>query len=300
MLSHVRVCCVHCRVSDYYFGDCWTPLLLVLWQSCAAITFSAVAIGLLFQRISRGQKRSKTILFSDKAVVRRVKGVPYLMFRVGELRRHHLIEASIRVYCLRHERLPMNTSHANGETVDRVCEIETTHFVARHMQLVHPDETLGSHILMSLPQVIVHRLDERSPLIPPRPVWYDSDGRSHPSRYSDGNVIGYENLEKFLSDRDAEIIVLLEGTDELTGSALQARHSYRADDIAWDHTFAPCVFPTSSRALQEEDEQSQWGWLRQRNCEALAGVPACTVDFAKFHDVVGVAPDCDACAFVPQ
>ena len=286
-------------VSDYYFGDCWTPLLLVLWQSCTAITFSAVAIGLLFQRISRGQKRSKTILFSDKAVVRRVKGVPYLMFRVGELRRHHLIEASIRAYCLRHERLPLDGFHSNGESLERACDIETTHFIARHMELAHPDETLGSHILMSLPQVIVHRLDEKSPLIPPQPVWYDAGGHSHRSRDKSNNSFSYENLENFLFDRDAEIIVLLEGTDELTGSALQARHSYRADDIAWDYKLAPCVFPVNSQAAQE-DERSRWAWLGQGNCEARAGKPACIVDFANFHDIVRVAPNCDACAFVPQ
>lgn len=207
-------------VSDYYFGDCWTPLLLVLWQSCAAITFSAVAIGLLFQRISRGQKRSKTILFSDKAVVRRVKGVPYLMFRVGELRRHHLIEASVRTYCLRHERLPMSSVSHTIREEQPVTEIETTHFVASHMELVYPDETFGSHILMSLPQVIVHRLNERSPLVPPMPVWYDGEGHSHQSVATNGNVVGdHENIEKFLFDRDAEIIVLLEGTDELTGTS---------------------------------------------------------------------------------
>lgn len=297
-----------CRygVSDYYFGDCWTPLLLVLAQSCAAITFSAVAIGLLFQRISRGQKRSKTILFSDKAVIQRVKGVPYLLFRVGELRRHHLIEASIRVYCLKHERLPLNLSYSNGETVDRVREIETTHFVARHMMLLHPDEMVGSHVLMSLPQVIVHRLDERSPLVPPRPVWYDAEGHIHRSRDPSDTSITNDNLEMFLSDRDAEIIVLLEGTDELTGSALQARHSYRVNDIAWDHTFAPCVFPASSdaRTLVDEDgqgERSRWRWLEQSHCDSLARIrPACTVDFSKFHDIIAVGPDCDACAFIPN
>lgn len=276
-------------VSDYYFGDCWTPLLLVLCQSCAAITFSAVAIGLLFQRISRGQKRSKSILFSDKAVIRRVRGVPYLMFRVGELRRHHLIEASVRAYCLYHERLPLSKC-TNEPSVGRVHEIETTHFLARQLALLHPDDTLGPHILMSLPQVIVHRLDEKSPLVPPQPLWYDAGGYSHDSN----GAIEYEDTKSFLLDRDAEIIVLLEGTDELTGTALQARHSYRVDDIVWDYAFAPCVFPNRS---QQEDRR---GWLRQRTCDSLLGVPACIVDFSKFHDIVRVSPDCDTCAYVPK
>ncbi|KAL3797688.1 hypothetical protein ACHAWO_003698, partial [Cyclotella atomus] len=43
--------------SDYYFGNCWTPFFLVLCQVFAALAFSSLAIGLLFQRMSRGQKR---------------------------------------------------------------------------------------------------------------------------------------------------------------------------------------------------------------------------------------------------
>jgi hypothetical protein len=166
------------------------------------------------------------------------------------------------------------------------------------MELVHPNETLGLNILMSLPQVIVHRLDGRSPLVPPQPVWYDSEGREHEVVTTNSELCIYENVEKFLSDRDAEIIVLLEGTDELTGSALQARHSYRVEDIAWDHSFAPCVFPGGSQ--NSTDDESRWSWFRQRRCDTHSGTLACTVDFEKFHDIVEAPTDCDACSFVPQ
>ncbi len=60
--------------SDYYFGDCWTPFILVLLQVFSAIVFSSLAVGLLFQRISRGQKRGRTIVFSDAAIIRKVGG----------------------------------------------------------------------------------------------------------------------------------------------------------------------------------------------------------------------------------
>lgn len=60
--------------SDYYFGDCWTPFILVLVQVFSAIVFSSLAVGLLFQRMSRGQKRGRTIVFSDVAVIRKVRG----------------------------------------------------------------------------------------------------------------------------------------------------------------------------------------------------------------------------------
>ena len=262
-------------VSDYYFGDCWTPLLLVLFQSCCAITFQSIAIGLLFQRISRGQKRGRTIIFSDKAVVRKVKSVPYLMFRIGELRRQHLIDVKVRCYCLKHERYLRNPG-----------QVETAHFMTRHVKLYYPDESLGSHILMSVPQVIVHRIDATSPLAP-KSVWYDKHAHAHEKSEA------IDTTEAYLRDRDVEIIVQVEGIDELTGQALQARHSYRWSDLAWDYTFAPCVQPWTGHA----DGQSSW--LGERQCERRDGDPICSVDFARFHDIVP-AQDVEECPYVPS
>ena len=277
-------------VSDYYFGGCWTPLLLVLWQVCSAICFDAVAVGLLFQKISRGRKRAQTILFSNKAVIQRIRGVPHFMFRLGELRnRYHLMQASVRVYCIRHERSPVHSpcqtsrpepdTHAlpststlqdAAETTRQLTsvEIQTTHFVTRQVKLLHPDETSGSHVLMSLPQVAVHRMDETSPLVPPRPIWYNADGSPQSVPASNLSAMGvasastatnnrtspdndtaesleneFDDIQHFLWDRDVEIVVLVEGTDEGTGAPTQARHSYKLDDLAWNHTFTPCVFP---------------------------------------------------------
>jgi hypothetical protein len=277
-------------VSDYYFGGCWTPFLLVLWQVCTAITFNAIAVGLLFQKISTGRRRGRTITFSDKAVIRRIRGIPHLMFRIGELRRYHLIEASLRVYCIRHNRIPIRTKE------DGSSEVETAHFLTRQMKLLHPDAAFGSHILMSIPQVLVHRLDATSPLVPPRTCWYDSDGDCHISPHAAetenmtlddahrDTLAEMDDLEAFLLDREAEIIVLVEGTDEGTGAATQARHSYKPSDLAWNHTFAPCVTPH-----QTPESQSS---VRRRQS------PMCTIDFAKFHDIVPAPSDCDACIFV--
>eukprot|EP00980_Cylindrotheca_fusiformis_P011972 scaffold2830_cov131-Cylindrotheca_fusiformis.AAC.93 len=274
-------------VSDYYFGGCWTPLLLVLWQVCSAITFDAVAVGLLFHRISRGTKRGKTILFSDKAVVQRVKGVPYLMFRIGELRRYHLIEASVRCYCVRHERLPV------GRTDSPRPNIQTTHFVSRQVKLLHPDENYGSHLWMGLPQVIVHRMDSQSPLVPSSPSWFDAQDVEHafPRISSEedceealvtssgaGANTQSEEMSRFMIDRDMEIVVLVQGVDEATGATTQARHSYKTCDLAWDHTFESCVRPVAS----------------ERQSSA-----AVQVDFSMFHDVLQAPPNAATCPYIP-
>lgn len=77
--------------SDYYFGECWTPFILVLLQVFSAIVFSSLAIGLLFQRMSRGQKRGRTIVFSDVAVIRKVRGrYVYVFFLNGYSFKFHM------------------------------------------------------------------------------------------------------------------------------------------------------------------------------------------------------------------
>lgn len=280
-------------VSDYYFGGCWTPLLLVLAQVCSAITFDAVAIGLLFQRISRGHKRSKTVLLSDKAVIRRVRGVPYLMFRVGELRRHQLLEATVRAYCIRHERYAVD---ATADGPPESTRIETVHYVTKPVQLVF--EEVGSHILMSLPQVIAHRMDDESPLVPPSSQWYDGSGRLH--RPENGQSYSLDEMQDFLEDRDAEIVVLLEGIDELTGSASQTRHSYATVDLAWNECFVPCVYPYIGDEMEDEQEEDT-GPLRRRRGSRLRNAPrapVCVVDFARFHDTAPAPADCTHCPYV--
>lgn len=344
-------------VSDYYFGGCYSPLLVVLWQVCTGIVFDAVAVGLIFHRISRGAKRTRSILFSDKAVVRRICGVPYLMFRLGERRKYHLIEATIRVYCIRHERLPVMTTTAaallhprrnpkakseNGHDQNNPppppppqVRIETSHFVSRQMRLHQPDDRYGSQVWMGLPQVIVHRIDGSSPLMPSSPVWYDAQGIAHNfypassstaqhsitttttaattsllSSDNKGVLLTQELLDplapsessssaslvpteqakedelasiyEFLTDRDAELVVLVEGTDEGTGAAIQARHSYKTCDIVWNSTFAECVYPYNRRHRRGPSDLD----------------PVVSIDFSKFHDTVPAPIDCDACAHV--
>jgi Inward rectifier potassium channel transmembrane domain len=316
-------------VSDYYFGGCWTPLLLVLLQVCTAITFDACAVGLLFTRLSRGRKRSKTVVVSNQAVVQVVQGTPYFMFRVGELRRFPLINVSVRLFCIRHERLPRlsptvaSSSHTYEslpipetsqppKSANSIVPVETTHFVTRPMTLLHPDATIvhANPILMSLPQVMVHRMDSTSPLVPP-PQWYDAQGHCHswpppnPDQWLD---LQQYALQEFWRDRRLEVVVLVEGTDELTGAAIQTRHSYMAapahgnandnnnhhaqGDVVWNRAFVNCILPYPSNQDEEEEESG-------RNSQPRYQHPVCTVDFELFHDTVPVPRDCLASPYVP-
>ena len=148
-------------------------------------------------------------------------------------------------------------------------------------------------ILMGLPHVVAHRMDALSPMIPPRPVWYDEEGIPHgPSvnnqtradmtpLMEEGQSLqnnmqqqpSQEEITHFLKDRQAEIICFLEGTCEVTGMALQARHSYRIEDVAFHQTFAPCVFP-APRYLE--------------------------IDFTQFHDLLPAPYDSLSCPYIPS
>ena len=158
-------------VSDYYFGDCWAPLIAISFQVFTGLTFDAVAIGVIFQRLSRVQKRARTIVFSDKAIIRRIRGRLFFMFQLSELRKHQLVEAHVRVYCVRHEREGKNVvsretdeddqvfddmEESNAPTGDRY-DVETAHFQTHNVRLQHPDDELGANLLMALPNIVVHR-----------------------------------------------------------------------------------------------------------------------------------------------
>jgi hypothetical protein len=90
------------------------------------------------------------------------------MVRIGELRSHQLIEATVRAYCIRHERhaiddtslppLSSASSSSSPETPrtdnrnDALCD--TTVLFARGSRIAYFDESTT---------VLVHRIDDRSP-----------------------------------------------------------------------------------------------------------------------------------------
>ena len=303
-------------VSDYYFGDCIIPFVLVLAQILNGIAFDAVAIGLLFQRMSRGQKRGRTIIFSHQAVIQRVQGQYYFMVRIGELRSRHIVDARVRVYCIRHERYPTHGIVVNDEST--IVPIHSFHFITRHVPLLCEDSSL----LMSLPHVLIHKMDWKSPLVPPIPEWYDMQGMKHTTLQPnfENNRLTHnnehytrerENIFEFLQDREAEIVVLLEGTDEVSGTAVQARHSYRWDDVKFDCMFSNCVYPVSDdNNWREEDNTSSSPLdlnIFQGEGERMApysqrgsiSATKCIIDFRKFHEVIAAPVDGDWCPYIP-
>lgn len=245
------------------------------------------------------------------------------MVQVSELRAMQLVEAHVRMYMIRHEAM---LDKGDDDSTDDVI---FTHTYA--MRLSQPNDDLGSKILLTTPQILVHEIDEYSPIRPPQ-QWVeeqkpslplpprssrahtsfgkfmqDSDtsgaglqrpnqaspnssqenkkihmncGEYAPNKYMFPEIIKipgkdsnntdscndkqetYDKekieIQKYIRDKNAEIVVVLEGVDPMTSHNVQSYHSYVSNEIKWDHFFAPCTTVIN-------------GWT--------------TVDFTKFHEL---------------
>lgn len=166
--------------KDQYFDGCDFLFFVITLQAVTGCFLDGVFITTVFVRISRGQRRSETIIFSDKAVIRRVRGEPYFLFQMAELRKHQLCEAHVRCYAFRRH-------------TARDGSVQPFQYV--QMRLVHPDDAVAGFVMMMLPTLVVHRIDEWSPLMPPR--------NPHPGDYDAANTFAYPDIFQRVSDAES-------------------------------------------------------------------------------------------------
>lgn len=162
---------------------CVLSSVAVLAQSCVRLIVESITIGILYSRFARPSGRASTVLFSNQAVIRRIRGKLYFMFQLCELRKHQLVEAHVRLYMVKRE----NDGHATetksaklrslvggAQTKQKEKQNTTkpieTYIQTCSMRLNHPNDELGGMLLLMMPQVVVHELDSTSPLMPP-PIW---------------------------------------------------------------------------------------------------------------------------------
>jgi hypothetical protein len=80
---------------------------------------------------------------------------------------------------------------------------------------------------------------------------------------------------------------LVEGTDDLTGSAIQTRHSYNFF-LAWNKTFVPCVYPYTSDRDGSQGRLLSFFRRKKTFDDASVCGRLCT-----FHDTEPAPVDCD-------
>ncbi|XP_076137394.1 G protein-activated inward rectifier potassium channel 4 [Alosa pseudoharengus] len=98
---------------------CPEGIILLLVQAILGTIVNAFMVGCMFVKISQPNKRAETLMFSHTAVISMRDNKLCLMFRVGDLRNSHIVEASIRAKLIRSKQtkegefIPLNQTDIN-------------------------------------------------------------------------------------------------------------------------------------------------------------------------------------------
>ncbi|CAG4983115.1 unnamed protein product [Colias eurytheme] len=81
--------------------ECPEAIFIMCLQSIVGVMIQAFMVGIVFAKMTRPKHRTQTLLFSKHAVICQRDGELSLMFRVGDLRKSHIIGASVRAQLIR-------------------------------------------------------------------------------------------------------------------------------------------------------------------------------------------------------
>lgn len=87
--------------SKHPTDECPEAVFVICIQSMTGVILQAFMVGIVFAKLSRPKKRTQTLLFSRNAVICQRDGQPCLMFRVGDMRKSHIIEAHVRAQMIK-------------------------------------------------------------------------------------------------------------------------------------------------------------------------------------------------------
>lgn len=94
------------------------------------VFIQAFMVGIVFAKLARPIKRAQTLLFSRNAIICHRDGIPCLMFRVGDMRKSHIIEAHVRAQIIRKK------VSINKYTLS-ISILRRNHIYARHFNYFH-------------------------------------------------------------------------------------------------------------------------------------------------------------------
>ncbi|XP_076844612.1 ATP-sensitive inward rectifier potassium channel 14 [Brachyhypopomus gauderio] len=125
---------------------CPLAVFAVVLQCIVGCIIDAFIIGAVLAKIAKPKKRNETLVFSEVAVVAMRDGKLCMMWRVGNLRKSHLVEAHVRAQLLK----PRVTQEGEFLPLDQV-DINVGF------------DTGTDRIFLVSPVTIVHSIDEESP-----------------------------------------------------------------------------------------------------------------------------------------
>lgn len=130
-------------------AECHLAICVMMLQSCLGLFIQSLITGIIFSKISRPKGRAQTIMFSHKAVICQRDGEYCLLFRVGDMRKSHIIGTSIRALLVK------NRQTSEGESIP-ICQYP--------LNIETETSTSDSFVFLIWPVTIVHKINSTSPL----------------------------------------------------------------------------------------------------------------------------------------
>ncbi|XP_029312609.1 inward rectifier potassium channel 16 [Cottoperca gobio] len=121
---------------------CMIAIIIVTIQDVISCFIDTFVIGIVVAKMASARKRAQTVGFSNWAVINLRDGYLCLSWRVGDFRRHHLVEGTARAQIVR------STVHATGK-----------------MDVTYEDLVIQQReIILVTPTTVFHRIKPGSPL----------------------------------------------------------------------------------------------------------------------------------------
>lgn len=127
-------------------ANCPEGTVILMVQSILGSIIDALMVGCMFVKISRPQQRAQTLIFSKHCVICERDEKLCMLFRIGDLRASHMVDAKIRA------KLIKSRQTKEGEFIPlEQSEINLGY------------DTGGDRLLLVEPQTITHVINENSP-----------------------------------------------------------------------------------------------------------------------------------------
>ncbi|XP_017572537.1 inward rectifier potassium channel 2 [Pygocentrus nattereri] len=130
----------------YITEDCPIAVFMVVFQSIVGCIIDAFIIGAVMAKMAKPKKRNETLVFSHYATIAMRDSKLCLMWRVGNLRKSHLVEAHVRAQLLK-SRTTVEGEYIPLDQIDIDVGFDTG----------------IDRIFLVSPITIIHEIDEDSP-----------------------------------------------------------------------------------------------------------------------------------------
>lgn len=127
--------------------ECPEAIFVMCVQSIAGVMIQAFMVGIVFAKMSRPKQRTQTLLFSRNAVICQRDGELCFMFRVGDMRKSHIIGAAVRAQLIR------SRTTKEGEVLSQ-----------NQQELAVGTDGQNGNLFFIWPTTIVHKINAESPL----------------------------------------------------------------------------------------------------------------------------------------